>query len=77
MVKFASSLGGYSGVKLVDTAVPPSDAKMVLIWPIEYPVYRGRSEHDAQHVVLHYLVGRGRLEDLDDRAQPLDAKCQK
>ena len=25
---------------------------------IEYPVYRGRSEHNVEHVVLPYLVGR-------------------
>ena len=25
---------------------------------VEYPVYRRRSEHEVQHVVLHYLVGR-------------------
>ncbi|GFY06987.1 hypothetical protein TNCV_4202581 [Trichonephila clavipes] len=34
----------------------------------EYPAYRGSSEHDAQHVwSLTYLVGKGSLEDLDDK----------
>ncbi|GFX32764.1 hypothetical protein TNCV_889021 [Trichonephila clavipes] len=39
---------------------------------IEYPVYRVKSEHSVQHVVLQHLLGRGRLADLDDRTQPLD-----
>ena len=25
---------------------------------IKYPVYQGKSEHNVQHVVLYYLVGR-------------------
>ncbi|GFX90411.1 DDE Tnp4 domain-containing protein [Trichonephila clavipes] len=40
---------------------------------VEYPMYRGKSEHGVQHVVLYYLVGRRRLADLDDRAQLLGA----
>ncbi|GFY05772.1 hypothetical protein TNCV_4404391 [Trichonephila clavipes] len=39
---------------------------------MEYPVYRGRLEHDVQHVVLHYHVGIRRLAELDDKAQQLD-----
>ncbi|GFV21934.1 hypothetical protein TNCV_4526211 [Trichonephila clavipes] len=46
---------------------------------VEYFVYRGRSEYDVQRVVLHYLVGRWRLADLEVHwtAQPLDLRCQK
>ncbi|GFS64990.1 hypothetical protein TNCV_1584721 [Trichonephila clavipes] len=38
---------------------------------VKYPVYRGRPEHDAQSVFLHYVVGRGCLTGLDDRTRPL------
>ncbi|GFU53376.1 hypothetical protein TNCV_2954011 [Trichonephila clavipes] len=43
---------------------------------VEYPMHRGRSEYGVQHVILHYLVGRGRLADLEDREQPLDVRRQ-
>ena len=35
----------------------------------KYPVYRRRSDHDVQHVVLTYLVGRWRLVGLLYRVQ--------
>ncbi|GFV35005.1 hypothetical protein TNCV_3025951 [Trichonephila clavipes] len=35
-------------------------------------VYQGRSEHDVQYVVLHYLVSGGHLAGIDNRAQTLD-----
>ncbi|GFS80093.1 hypothetical protein TNCV_2988671 [Trichonephila clavipes] len=39
------------------------------------PMYR-RSVHGAQHVVSHYLVGKGCLADFDYRARPLDVGRQ-
>ena len=44
---------------------------------VDYPVYRGRSEHNSHHVVLHYLNGRWLLAGLQDKAQPLDVRCKK
>ncbi|GFX31482.1 hypothetical protein TNCV_433231 [Trichonephila clavipes] len=43
----------------------------------ESPVYRERSEHDVQYMILHYLVGRWYLAGLEERAQPLDVRYQK
>ncbi|GFT86017.1 hypothetical protein TNCV_3256521 [Trichonephila clavipes] len=43
----------------------------------EYPEYSGRSKHDVQHKVLHYLVGRCRLAGLQDRTLQLGIRCQK
>ncbi|GFW17557.1 hypothetical protein TNCV_2651151 [Trichonephila clavipes] len=37
---------------------------------LKYSVHRGRSEHDGQCGVSHYLVRRWRLAGLEDRAQP-------
>ncbi|GFY22288.1 5-hydroxytryptamine receptor 2A [Trichonephila clavipes] len=55
-----------------------TDQKTVLAGvTIEFPVFRGRSEHNGQHVILHYLVGRGRLAGLKDKSQPSDVRCQK
>ncbi|GFS90895.1 uncharacterized protein TNCV_3027491 [Trichonephila clavipes] len=39
----------------------------------ECPVYRGRSEHDVQHMIFHYLVERWSLSGLEDRALPLES----
>lgn len=44
---------------------------------IEYPVYRERSEHDIQHVVLRCFAGRWLLTCLEDRAQPMNVRCLK
>ncbi|GFX81874.1 hypothetical protein TNCV_2570741 [Trichonephila clavipes] len=44
---------------------------------IEYPVYRIKSEHNGQQVVMHYLVGRLRSACLEDWVQPLDVRCHK
>ncbi|GFV18093.1 hypothetical protein TNCV_168971 [Trichonephila clavipes] len=43
---------------------------------IQYPAYRGRSEHDMHHGVLHFLVARGRLSSLGDWVQPLYIKLE-
>ncbi|GFU50907.1 hypothetical protein TNCV_4461051 [Trichonephila clavipes] len=43
---------------------------------VEYPAYQGKSEQDMAHGVLHYLVGRGHLANLKDRAQPLDIRIR-
>ncbi|GFT81317.1 hypothetical protein TNCV_3672191 [Trichonephila clavipes] len=40
---------------------------------IEHPKYRGRSEHDMQHVVFHHLVRRWLWAGLEVR----EVKCQK
>ncbi|GFX23086.1 uncharacterized protein TNCV_2932501 [Trichonephila clavipes] len=39
---------------------------------IEYRIYRGRSEHGMQRMVLHYPVDRGYLANLEDRTQLLE-----
>ncbi|GFW80479.1 hypothetical protein TNCV_2415811 [Trichonephila clavipes] len=38
---------------------------------IEYPAFRGKSEHDVPRVVWHYIVGRCLLAGLKDRTQSL------
>ncbi|GFV88681.1 hypothetical protein TNCV_1594011 [Trichonephila clavipes] len=40
------------------------------------PLYLGRTEHNVRHVVLYYLVSRGRSAGLDGRAQLLDTRIQ-
>ncbi|GFY28901.1 hypothetical protein TNCV_4720321 [Trichonephila clavipes] len=44
---------------------------------IEFSVHRGNSDHDGQHVILHYIVGRGCLAVLDDSVQLLVVRCPK
>ncbi|GFV92799.1 hypothetical protein TNCV_1346501 [Trichonephila clavipes] len=41
------------------------------------PCVQRKLRTGVQDVVLHYLVGRWRLVGSDDRAQPLDVRCQK
>lgn len=44
---------------------------------MEYPMYRGISEHNVQHVVLRYLVGRRHFAGFEDKTDPLKVRCQK
>ena len=44
---------------------------------IEYPVYRERLENDVQLELFQYRVGRWCLAGLEDKAQPLEVRCQK
>ncbi|GFU52053.1 hypothetical protein TNCV_3224791 [Trichonephila clavipes] len=46
--------------------LPPNVISTVAEETSKYPVHRERSEHDVQHVVLHYLASRGHLAGLDD-----------
>lgn len=50
---------------------------MLIKAAIEYPVYRGRSEHNAQHMALCYFVGRSHFVVLEDRTQQLHVRFQK